>query len=241
MATEFPVVLPLKFNPRSVVAGHPKQLNDLLCNGVATAIVKCKKDSSFYECLLRCPTLAPDVNLPVYISLEHFNQPLSIDEKGASLELVRDGKVPRGVQDEARAKEWSEALDLALSFWQVKMEEAVLALYPDRNPKEVDRFSSAGILELPTNKNQNVDVAKLLDQCNSRRGFPTMKLAYGYIGSKEDPRSREHIWGLKFELGQFGNLPTLPRQRVKGITAAEKQEQLIKKRKTDEVVEEESK
>ena len=65
MSSELPVFLPLKFTPRSVVVGHPKQLNELLSSGVATAIVKCRKDSSFYECLLRCPMMAPDVNLPV--------------------------------------------------------------------------------------------------------------------------------------------------------------------------------
>lgn len=233
MSSELPVFLPLKFTPRSVIAGHPKQLNDLLASGVASAIVKCKKDSSFFECLLRCPTLAPDVNLPVYISMDVKNHPLTIagDEKTATLELPREGKSIRGILDEERDNEWVEAFELAMSYWAVKMEEAVKSLYPDRTPKQIDPYARSGSLELPVSRFQSSSITAVIEEANKKGGFATMKLAYAYIGSKEDPRSRDHVWGMKFEFGQYGNFPPAPRNR-KVLSAEEKQEQLLKKRKS---------
>lgn len=245
MSSELPVFHALKTLPKSFVAGHPRQLVDLLSKGTATAIVKSsvKENGTFYELLLRCPILAPDVNLPVYICLDHLNMPLTVEEdKQVTFQAARedlDITIHTAV-DEDRLREWNECLELALSFWALKMEEVVRQLYPDRSPKQVDRYATSAVVEMKLWKNGGAkpfDVHAFLAQCRAKKGFPCMKLSYGWVGSKEDPRSRDHIWGLKFDFSNYAQYPVVPRSR-KPVSTAERQEQLLKKRKEIESNEE---
>lgn len=239
MADALPIIQAIKVTPKSFIVGHPKQLVELLASGVATAIVKSKsKDSgALYECLLRCQLLAPNVNLPVYFCLDNQNQPLIV---AGSRELVTlpvsvDGASLPGVVDAERGLEWNENLELALSYWAIKMEEAVLSLYPDRKPKQVDSYASNGLIEMKVSKFvKDFDVEEFLATTAKRNGFPVFKIAYGWIGSKEDQRSKDHIWGIKFDFSNYAQYPVLPRTRKPAASAAERQEQLLKKRKSAE-------
>ena len=240
MAEALPIYQAIKVTPKSIIAGHPRQIVDLLANGVATAIVKCKsKDNgTLYECLLRCQLLAPNVNLPVYFCLDNLNQPLTVTGDTVTLPIhiaEGDTRSSRSIVDEVRATEWNESLELALSYWAVKMEEAVLSLYPDRKPKQVDSFASDGIIEMKISKFiKDFNVNEFLESCARRSGFPVFKLAYTWLGSKEDVRSKDHIWGMKFDFSNYGQFPVVPRSRKPAVTASERQEALLKKRKTNE-------
>lgn len=240
MSTELPIFQALKVTPKSFIVGHPRQLVELLSTNVATAIVRSKNkdNTAIFECLIRCPALAPDTNLPVYICLDSQNQPLVIDGDSVKLEIARsdfvDGKPLKGVVDSARAREWNESFELAMTYWAAKMEEAVLALYPDRHPKQVDSFASEGIVDMKVSKFvKDFIVADFLSATTRRNGFPVMKLAYTWIGSKEDPRSRDHIWGMKFDFSNYAQFPIAPRNRKPAVSATEKQELLLKKRKVE--------
>jgi hypothetical protein len=241
MSATLPIYQAIKVTPKSIIAGHPRQIVELLANGVATAIVKSKtKDNgSIFECLLRCQLLAPNANLPVYFCLDNLNQPLTVGDDSVQLTIPRfdvaDGKPLKGVVDSERASEWNESLELALSYWAIKMEEAVLSLYPDRKPKQVDSFASEGIIEMKISKFvKDFDVDEFLDTCARRSGFPVFKLAYTWIGSKEDQRSKDHIWGMKFDFSNYGQFPVLPRTRKAAPSATERQAELLKKRKVSD-------
>lgn len=240
MADTLPIFQAIKVTPKSIFAGHPRQIVELLANGVATAIVKSKsKDSgAFFECLLRCPLLAPNVNLPVYFCLDNLNQPLTVGSDIVSLTIPREeGSRVAGVVDEERAHEWNDSLELALSYWAIKMEEAVLALYPDRKAKQVDSFASQGVIEMKVSKFvKDFNMEEFLATCARRNGFPVFKLAYTWIGSKEDQRSKDHIWGMKFDFSNYGQFPILPRSRKPAATTAERQSELLKKRKVSDEV-----
>lgn len=238
MANTLPIFQAIKVTPKSIIAGHPRQIVELLANGVATAIVKSKsKDSgALFECLLRCQLLAPNANLPVYFCLDNQNQPLTIGSDVVTLNIPReDSSVPAGIIDEERAHEWNESLELALSYWAIKMEEAVLALYPDRKAKQVDAFASQGLIEMKVSKFvKDFDLPEFLATCARRNGFPVFKLAYTWIGSKEDQRSKDHIWGMKFDFSNYGQFPVLPRTRKPAVSTADRQSELLKKRKVSE-------
>jgi hypothetical protein len=243
MAHVLPIFQAIKVTPKSIIAGHPRQIVELLANGVATAIVKSKsKDSgALFECLLRCPLLAPNVNLPVYFCLDNLNQPLTIGTDVVTLTIPRydsvneSAQAVQGAVDEERAREWNESLELALSYWAMKMEEAVLALYPDRKAKQVDAFASQGIIEMKVSKFvKDFNLEEFLATCARRNGFPVFKLAYTWIGSKEDQRSKDHIWGMKFDFSNYGQFPVLPRTRKPALSTAERQTELLKKRKVGE-------
>lgn len=241
MAACLPIFQAIKVTPKCIIAGHPKQIVELLANNVATAIVKSKsKDStSIYECLLRCPLLAPNANLPVYFCLDNQNQPLTVSGDLVSLTIPRDDGISEavltGVVDEERAREWNESLELALSYWAIKMEEAVLSLYPERKAKQVDSFASGGLIEMKISKFvKDFSIEDFLATCARRNGFPVFKLAYTWIGSKEDQRSKDHIWGMKFDFSNYAQFPVLPRTRKPAVSTAERQEELLKKRKVVE-------
>ena len=230
-ARELPIVQAIKVTNKSFVAGHPSQIVDLLTSGVATAIVRSKPNSNspFYECLLRCPLLAPNSNLPVYFCLDHLNQPIAIKEKVAFLSIGET--LAAGTMDEERARAWNASMILALSFWEVKMEELVHSLYPNRTAKQVGSYADSATIEMkiwPSLTN----VEALLDSCARRGGFPSFKLSFTWVGSKEDPRSKDHIWGMKFDFSSYGTFPAVPRTR-KPVSASEKQEILLRKRKVD--------
>lgn len=243
MADTLPIFQAIKVTPKSIIAGHPRQIVELLANGVATAIVKSKsKDSgALFECLLRCPLLAPNVNLPVYFCLDNQNQPLTIFSDVVTLTIPREDSavVIREVVDEERAREWNESLELALSYWAIKMEEAVLSLYPDRKAKQVDAFATQGIIEMKVSKFvKDFNLEEFLATCARRNGFPVFKLAYTWIGSKEDQRSKDHIWGMKFDFSNYGQFPVLPRTRKPAVSTTERQTELLKKRKVNDAPEE---
>lgn len=232
-----PIFQAIRVTSKSFVAGHPSQIVDLLSSGVATAVLRGKNNSNvaMYECLLRCPLLAPNVNLPVYFCLDHQNQHLIVDTGVVCLQLPHENSNARdsaSLLDEERGQAWSAALTLALSYWEVKMEEAVIALYPNRVPKQVDQYSSKGLIEMKVWG--ETDVPALLSICTRRGGFPCFKLAYTWIGSKEDPRSKEHVFGMKFDFSSYGQYPVTPRTRKPAATASERQEQLLKKRKSED-------
>lgn len=239
MADKLPIYQAIKVTPKSIIVGHPRQVVELLASGVATAIVKSKaKDNgSFSECLLRCQLLAPNVNLPVYFCLDHINQPLTLTDDNVILsipteEAMEDAHAQQYVDSE-RAKEWNDSMQLAISYWAVKAEEAVLALYPDRKPKQIDPFATRGVIEMRLNKQvKEFNAVEFLQMCERRSGFPVFKLSYIWIGSKEDQRSKDHIWGMKFDFSQYGQFPIMPRNRKPAVSAQERQEQLLKKRKT---------
>ena len=240
MADSLPIYQAIKVTPKSIIAGHPRQIVELLANGVATAIVKSKtKDNgAMYECLLRCSLLAPNANLPVYFCLDNLNQPLTLGAESVTLTIPRpdfiDAKAVKATLDQARAQEWNESLELALSYWAVKMEEAVLSLYPDRRPKQVDSVALEGVIDMKISKFvKDFDLDEFLATCARRNGFPVFKLAYTWIGSKEDQRSKDHIWGMKFDFSNYGQFPVLPRSRKPAASASERQEELLKKRKLD--------
>jgi hypothetical protein len=235
MAESLPIFQAIKVTPKSFIVGHPKQLVELLASGVATAIVKSKsKDSgALFECLLRCQLLAPNVNLPVYFCLDNQNQPLTVAGDVVTLAVSVDGNTLAGSVDAERGIEWNENLELALSYWAIKMEEAVLSLYPDRKPKQVDSYASNGVIEMKVSKFiKDFNVEEFLVTTAKRSGFPVFKIAYGWIGSKEDQRSKDHIWGIKFDFSNYAQFPVLPRTRKPVASAAERQEQLLKKRKS---------
>jgi hypothetical protein len=239
MADSLPIFQAIKVTPKSFIIGHPHQLVELLANGVATAIVKSKsKDSgALFECLLRCQLLAPNVNLPVYFCLDNQNQPLIVSGESVTLPVNADDKALPGMIDAERGTEWNESLELALSYWAIKAEEAVLSLYPDRKPKQVDSYASSGIIEMKISKFiKDFDVEEFLATTAKRNGFPVFKLAYVWIGSKEDQRSKDHIWGMKFDFSNYAQYPVVPRSRKPALSASERQEQLLKKRKSSEEV-----
>lgn len=239
MSDSLPIFQAIKVTPKSFIVGHPKQLVELLASGVATAIVKSKsKDSgAFYECLLRCQLLAPNVNLPVYFCIDNQNHPLSVAGDTVTMAITSEGNTLPGVNDVERGLEWNENMELALSYWAVKMEEAVLSLYPDRKPKQVDSYATRGVLEMKVSKFvKDFNIEEFLANTARRSGFPVFKIAYGWIGSKEDQRSKDHIWGIKFDFSNYAQFPILPRTRKPAASAAERQEMLLKKRKSDDSV-----
>lgn len=233
-SNSLPIIPAIKVTNKCFVAGHPSQIVDLLTSGVATAIVRSKANSNnpMFELLLRCPLLAPNSNLPVYFCLDHLNQPLKLEAGIVVLQLPNaedSDKVLRNSIDEERAQHWSDSMALAINFWEIKMEELVVSMYPNRVPKQVDQYASSSRIEMKV-WNSLTDVPALLALCTKRNGFPSFKLAYTWIGSKEDPRSKEHMWGMKFDFSSYGTFPPVPRVR-RVLTAAEKHEQLLKKRK----------
>ena len=165
-------------------------------------------------------------------------------------------------QDVARANKFAEHLDEVLNFWVVLMDAEVRKLrfpttfptaaaqtnvfilqvqkvYPDKRPIQVDRFANEQIISLKPNVfgSKVFDLAEFLALCNAKNGTPCIKVSYGWVSSKEDPRSEEHMWGFKFELSPYPQYPVYSRAK-KTLSSAEKQEE-IKKKRTRELAEEE--
>lgn len=240
MASELPVPSALKVTPKAVYVGDPKQLVNLLASEVAVPIIeitKTKGQIPLYKLKLRCKTLF-EGNLDVYFHLDWPNQGLkdSLDETGApqvQVRLLKEASSKDAI-DSARAIRWGENLELALSYWSVKMEEAVTKLYPDRTPTQIDRFEREGVLELRINPFvKNFDLQAFLSTCIARHGNPCFRVLYGWISGKEDARTTEQVWGYKFEFSPYAQFPPVPRSR-KPVSASERQEQLLKKRKQNE-------
>lgn len=147
--------------------------------------------------------------------------------------MSRDGDVE--AQDKERALQYLSNLDLALNFWSLKMEEEVRKVYPDKTPVQVDKFCRDGLLEMKINSFvKDFALPKFLLTCDSKQATPCFHVSFGWITGTEDPRSTEQTWGYKFELSPFPQYPPTSRSRKPAVSAAERQESLMKKRKTEE-------
>lgn len=232
MAELLPILPPLKVTPKAVYIGDPDQLVRLLVSGVATAILEVKTSKSnqpVFKPKLRCKTLFQG-NLFVYFLLDFPNIPIEYVEEpeGLSVNLDRASESWAGVRDMERAITYRNNLDLALSFWSLKMEEEVRKLYPDRTPQDVSRFTTSGLLELKLNPFiKEFAPQDFIAKCVEKKSFPCFTVSYGWILGSEDPRTKEQPWGFKYELSPYAQ--TVPVPRSKG--AKDKQEELLKKRK----------
>jgi hypothetical protein len=244
MAEQLPIPPALKVAGGKVYVGHPKQIVDLLANGVATPILdisKTKGGMTLYKPKLRCGTLFSG-NLEMYFLLDYPNQALSLESspaEGKPAEVIYqlakfDSRI--NAVDGPRALEYSESLDQALNFWAVLMEEEVKRVYPDKTASQIDRFAREGILSMKPAVfgTQTFELGSFLkEKCDAKKGVPCFKVGFGWVGSKEDPRSTEHPWGFKFELSPFPQYAPVARIRTKAVSAAEKQEAIVKKRKVE--------
>jgi len=240
------VLLPIppafKVTPKSVYVGDPKQLVDLLASGVATPILeitRTKGGMPLYKLKLRCKTLFAG-NLDVYFLIDYPNQKLIMEATPAEgkaaevlLQLGEEGSTWE-CKDQERASKYAENLNDAITFWSVLMEQEVIKVYPDKVPTQVDRYCREHLISMKPNVfgGKAFDLAAFLGECDRRRGTPCFKVAYGWAASKEDPRSTEHMWGFKFELSPFPQYPVVSRSR-KPVSASDKQEAIVKKRKTE--------
>ena len=190
-----------------------------------------------YKLKLRCKTLFPG-NIEVYFLLDYPNQRLieSASFKGEPevvCRMARDGDVE--AQDKDRAQQYLHNPDLALNFWSLKMEEEVRKVYPDKTPVQVDKFCRDGLLEMKINSFvKDFTLPKFLLTCDSKSATPCFHVSFGWITGTEDPRSTEQSWGYKFELSPFPQFPPASRSRKPTVSASERQEALLKKRKVDE-------
>jgi hypothetical protein len=97
---------------------------------------------------------------------------LSVAGDTVTLAITADGQSLPGVNDVERGLEWNENMELALSYWAIKMEEAVLSLYPDRKPKQVDSYASQGVLEMKVSKFvKDFNIEEFLANTARRSGF----------------------------------------------------------------------
>ena len=240
-----PIPPSIKVTPRAVYVGDPKQLVDLLVSKVATAILeitRTKGNQPLYKLKLRCKTLFTG-NIEVFFLLDYPNQRLieSANFKGEPevvCRMSRDGDIE--AQDKERAQQYLSNLDLALNFWSLKMEEEVKKVYPDKTPVQVDKFCRDGLLEMKINSFvKDFSLPKFLLTCDSKNATPCFHVSFGWITGTEDPRSSEQTWGYKFELSPFPQYPPTSRSRKPAVSASERQEALLKKRKTEEAVSEE--
>ena len=240
MSVLLPIPPSFKVTPRAVYIGEPKQLLDLLVTGVATPILettRTKGNIALHKLKLRCKTLFVG-NLEVYFLLDYPNQKLQMDSvppvDGKPAEVVihlSTEEQPAVCQDVVRANKFAEHFDEALNFWVVLMEGEVQKVYPDKHPVQVDRFANEKVLSLKPNVfvGKKFDLVEFSALCDAKSGTPCMKVSYGWISSKEDPRSEDHMWGFKFELSPYPQYPTYSRAK-KTVSSAEKQEEIKKKR-----------
>lgn len=240
MSNELPIPSAFKVTPKAVYVGEPAQLVSLLASGVATAVLevtRTKGQIPLYKPKLRCKTLF-EGNVDVYFHLDWPNQVLEPKQDAASGELSLEVALlgesradVAGITDKVRAQRFADNLQLALSYWATKMEDSVRSSYPDRTPVQIDRLQKEDVLELRINAFvKNFDLPQFLSSCVARKGIPCFRVVYGWISSKEDPRSTEQPWGFKMELSPYAQFPPVPRSR-KQVSAVERQEQLLKKRK----------
>ena len=239
-----PIVQTFKVTPKSVYVGDPKQLVDLLSSGVATPILeitRTKANMPLYKFKLRCRTLFAG-NLDIYFLTDYPNQTFKMETNPADgkpaeviIELItEDNASSVKCQDVDRAAEYAQNLENALTFWCALMEAEVERVYPDKTPIQTDKFCSEAILSMKPNVfgGKVFDLDAFLADCDRRKGTPCFKVSYGWIASKEDPRSKDHFWGIKFELSPYAQFPNTVRVR-KSISASEKRSEIVKKRKVE--------
>ena len=248
MAQQLPIAPALKVTPKSVYIGDPRQLVDLLNSGVATPILevtRTKGNMPLYKLKLRCKTLFQG-NLDIYFLADFPNQPIELEasldagKPDVIIKMSNEEGATWACVDQARASKYAFHLEAALNFWAILMEEEVRKVYPDKTPVQVDRYAREGVLVLKPNVfgGKEFDLSEFLGICSARNGTPCFKVSYGWVASKEDLRSENHMWGFKFELSPYPQFPAAVRVR-KPVSALEKKEDLTKKRKV--VLEEEAK
>ena len=236
-----PIPPALKVTSKAIYVGDPRQLVELLVSKVATAILeitRTKGNQPLYKLKLRCKTLFPG-NIEVYFLLDFPNQSLfeGSSYKGDAEVHTRMDRDSDSwpVVDMERALTYRTNLDIALGFWSVKMEEEVKKVYPDKTPVQVDRYCREGLLEMKINSFvKDFTLSKFISVCESKSATPCFHVSYGWITGTEDPRSTDQTWGFKFELSPYPQYPIAVRTRKPAIPAAERQEALLKKRKTEE-------
>lgn len=236
---ELPIQPALKIGPSAVYVGDPKQLVDLLSSQVAQAVIeihRTKGGMPLYKCKLRCRTLF-NGNLDVYFLVDFPNVPLTI-EKGleGKDEMVLKLQPDRNLAlDSARATRFYAMLEEAIAFWSVCMEAEVTKVYTDKTPKHASRYATESIIGMRINSFQGkiFDPVEFLANCREKKAFPAFKIAFGWISSKEDPRSEEHLWGLKFDLSNFPQYGVSRRVRTPAVSAKESVENSKKKRKAE--------
>ena len=235
-----PIPPALKVTSKAIYVGDPRQLVELLVSKVATAILeitRTKGNQPLYKLKLRCKTLFPG-NIEVYFLLDFPNQSLfeGSSYKGDAEVHTRMDRDSDSwpVVDMERALTYRTNLDIALGFWSVKMEEEVKKVYPDKTPVQVDRYCREGLLEMKINSFvKDFTLSKFLTVCEAKSATPCFHVSYGWITGTEDPRSADQTWGFKFELSPYPQYPIAVRTRKPAIPAAERQEALLKKRKTE--------
>lgn len=240
-----PIPPALKVTSKAIYIGDPKQLVELLVSKVATAILeitRTKGNQPLYKLKLRCKTLFPG-NIEVFFLLDFPNQSLfeGINYKGETEIHTRMDRESESwpVVDMERALQYRTNLDIALGFWSVKMEEEVKKVYPDKTPVQVDKYCREGLLEMRINSFvKDFTLSKFISVCEAKSATPCFHVSYGWITGTEDPRSSDQTWGFKFELSPYPQYPVAVRTRKPAIPAAERQEALLKKRKTEVEAEE---
>lgn len=231
-ANVLPVLPALKISGNTVYVGNPQQLVDLLSTEVAQAVIevhRTKGNMPLYKCKLRCKTLFQG-NLDVAILVDYPNIPITTrvsDTDATKEEAVFGLNDATGAPDVPRALRFMESFKAAVGYWAEKMEDEVTKVYTDKTPKQIGSFAQHGLVEGKINifQGRAFDSAEFFASCKANKALPAFKISYGWIGSTEDNRSDEHIWGFKFEMSIFPQY-TSPRKAPA--------ESIKKKRKSDE-------
>jgi hypothetical protein len=199
-------------------------------------IHRTKGGMPLYKCKLRCKALFPG-NLDVFFLVDYPNVPLTVEKslEGKDeiiLKLYPDRAAPI---DSARATRFYEFLEEALAFWSVCMEAEVVKVYTDKTPKQASRLASENVINMKINVFQGkvFEPVEFLATCREKKAFPAFKIGFGWIASKEDPRSEEHLWGFKFEFSTFAQYTAPRRVRAPAASAKEVVENSKKKRKAE--------
>lgn len=212
---------------------------DLLSSQVAQAVIeihRTKGGMPLYKCKLRCKTLFIG-NLDVYFLVDYPNVPLTVEvgldgKEEVVLKLQPDRNV---AVDPARATRFYTLLEEAIAFWSVQMEQEVTKVYTDKTPKHASRYATESVVQMKINvfQGKEFNTVDFLSLCRERKAFPAFKIAFGWIASKEDPRSEDHLWGFKFDLSTFPQYTASRRVRVGAVSAKESVEASKKKRKAE--------
>ena len=238
-AYELPIQPALKIGPSAVYVGDPKQLVDLLSSQVAQPVIeihRTKGGMPLYKCKLRCKTLF-NGNLDVYFLVDYPNVPLTVEVgQDGKEEVVLKLQPDRNVAvDPERATQYYLQLEEAIAFWSVQMEQEVTKVYTDKNPVHASRYATESVVQMKINtfQGKEFNTVEFLALCRERKAFPAFKIAFGWIASKEDPRSKDHLWGFKFDLSTFPQYTASRRVRVGAVSAKESVEASKKKRKAE--------
>lgn len=238
-AQQLPVPPTLKVTQKAVYVGHPDQIVKLLQSGVASAIleVKMSKNSQpVFKPKLRCKVLF-EGNLPMYFLLDYPNVKIELETEApvAYVAKLTDEDCREKAVDPERAIRYRDSLQLALTFWSIKMEEEVRKLYPDRTAEDTTRFHHSSLLSLQLNPFQKTfDFNTFIAQVQQKGSVPCFSISYGWILGSENQRTTTQPWGFKFELSPFAQSIVNSSSSSAPKSASEKQASLMKKRKIEE-------